>query len=792
MRTRLAIIIAMFLFVAISASDNSLYLVRDGKPTARIVISDAAPAVLVETANDFADVIRRMSGATLPVVRESSRSTTIGVDLILGRQPADTSLQARAYRVQRDGKHLIFSGGDDIGVVNGVYAFLSKELGCRWYIPGDLGTHIPQRTTITVDQLEMSDAPDFESVQGFGGYPDRQAGSTWLRRNGMSGFPNQYHGHNWYNLVPQSLASEHPDYFALYNGTRGDQLCSTHPDVIDSAAAVAIRYFDKYPYPMYSLSPNDNERVCQCERCLALDRKLGVDKITSKTGTFTPRLVEFCNRVAERVAKKHPDRYLAFYSYNRHTDPLPSQKLHPNLIPVVCKTPWNHCAHHAIDDPKCDRNRAVRDVIDGWNKVASKIYVYEYYGHWAWYGPYGIVHAIRRDLPWMRKHGVVGFNSETHANWWTQGLNFTVATRLFWNLDADVDTIEREYYQNLYGPAASHMMAYGQAYEKLMNGIPYDKDEEMGFTKHVTPEFLDGVGVLLASAEQALGNAHMSESQRMTIRKRLRKVRAGYRFTRAQATSLDMSATPASVIFTGGESVMDVLAEMEADSSLHDVIELDLARIILQKHDNKMKSYRDAWNNTTLSARRRAELKKALKAGDTRTFATGIGCVTDWHVIGMFGGATGKGMSTVCPPERNVDLTATYKGKYGPVRWVRHQTEDAFGMIDLRKYFAPQAPEDVITYLHTEIEKNSSSGVDPYMRLYVGSNDGMMIWHNGDLIYSTNVERRHTLDEDKLTIRLESGKNRFLVKVYNIGGGYGFSMRMMNWDFRPIKASVWE
>jgi len=40
-----------------------------------------------------------------------------------------------------------------------------------------------------------------------------------------------------------------------------------------------------------------------------------------------------------------------------------------------------------------------------------------------------------------------------------------------------------------------------------------------------------------------------------------------------------------------------------------------------------------------------------------------------------------------------------------------------------------------------------------------------------------------------LTVRMYGGKNRFLVKVYNAGGGYGFSMRIVHWDYVPMRIS---
>jgi hypothetical protein len=448
-----------------------------------------------------------------------------------------------------------------------------------------------------------------------------------------------------------------------------------------------------------------------------------------------------------------------------------------------------HCVHHTLTDPNCKRNQSIVQTIIDWNATASRVHYREYLGHWAWHGPYAMFNSIKHDIPWLHKQGVDAFNSETHANWWTQGLNFTLATRLFWDVNADADEIKREYYEHLYGPAAAHMTLYGNMFEELMISQPYDDDDHLEFIKRITPEVLDRGGAYLTLAEQAVANADISESQRDIYKIRLRKFRAGYRFTRAQIASDKNSKSPVSTILGGGESLMDLIEEMEADSTLHDVVELSSARRYARKTGESLLAYRHAWTRTVISDKERTKLKDALRMGRNREFANGIGCVTDWNVIGMFGSEPGKGMTTVCPPEQKIDFTAEYEGKYGPVRWVKYQNDNPFGMIDLKKYHAPKQPKDVITYLYTEVDYKHKTADGSYVRMYLGANDGMTIWHNGKLIYYCDSERKLTLDEDRITVRMLTGKNTFLVKVYNSGGGFGFSMRVLNWDFTPTKST---
>jgi hypothetical protein len=780
------IVSALLLTTAPSIADTQLDIVRDGIPKSTIVLPDDASPVLTETARDMVRIVQRMSGATLPIVNESMWEPDGSTELLLDMQEEDLSLLNVAYHVRRDGDRVYFSGGDTMGVVNAVYAFLRSELGCRWYVPGAIGEYIPQRTTIAVDRLDISDEPDFESIGGLGRHPDGKAGGLWKLRHGLQGLPNQSHGHNWHSILPTDQVTEHPEWYALYNGTRGNQLCTTNPDVIDSTVAVALRYFDRTGRPMFSLSPNDNPRFCQCERCVALDKELGADTMSTQFGKITPRLVYFCNQVAERVAEVYPDRYMAFYAYNTYIQPPPTLTVHPNVVPVVVKSPWDFCAVHTLDDVKCERNRSFSTMLERWIEISNKVLVHEYYGHWRWYGPYGLVHTIRRDLPLMKELGVTSFTSETHRNWWTQGLNFYLAVRLFWDVDDDVDTMVREYYEHLYGPAAVHMQAYGTAFEEVVEVKHYDRDTHLSFIDDLTPEFFGRVSPLLDAAQSAVDRADLSQPRRDAINERLRKVQAGYRFGRAQAAVELSLGTPAAAILSGSESLMDLIGKMDADSGLHDVIELPLARAILAQAVRPGQAYRDAWYQTELSNDKRSELLDALRAGKNNEFAKGIGCVTDWHIIGPFEGAPGEGLLASAPPEHEINLDARYDGKSGRVGWTRHQTDDPFGVVDLRRIFAPQSVADCFAYMYAEVEYNGHSGSRPYARVRLGSNDGMTVWHNSRLIYTSDVERSLTIEEDRLTVTLTGGTNKFLVKVYNSGGGMSHSMRIMYWDFRPM------
>jgi hypothetical protein len=765
----------MMWLVPTYTSAATLTLVHDGKPRCSIILPNDASKVLRETAEDVAGLIERMSGARLPVT-----SSTSGSSIQLG--PVDSELEPLVYHIRREGNYVIVTGGSDQGIANGAYAFM-EHLGARFYIPGELGTHLPQLPTISVDDLDISDEPDFISVRGFGGHPEPGEGTLWLKRNRLYGFPNQHHGHNWYNVIGREQVDVNPEWFALQaSGGRSDQLCTTHPDVLDSAVAASRRYFDTNPAgPMYSLSPNDNGKFCQCDRCRALDNELGIDP-TVEDGSYTDRLVYFLNQVAEQTAISHPGKQLAFYAYISHTDPPRIVKPHPLLLPVVCHTPWDYCQHHAIDDPDCERSAEFAGVIQGWNEVSPQVFVYDYYGHYAWFAPMGIVHTIRRDLPWLRRHGVVGFNSETHGNWWTQGLGFYVASKLFWDLDTDVDAIVAAWYRDMYGPAASMMSQYGAMFEKLLEDVPYYSDTERAFVDSISPDFLARVDALLENAE-TLAADDSRGTQREVFLERLRRVRAGHNMLRLQVAIEDLDQ--ATAMFQSGNAViLQALTELEADPALHDVIELPLARKGLSQRMLELKGYRDLWTDTNIPGDVRVELRGALSAGDSTAFATGLGYITRWHVLGVFPSYGRNGLSSEYPPDREVDLSAVYEGKLGPISWQQVEVENMFGIVDFVELFADQGKDFAVAYAYVEV---NNPGGRRLAQVRFSSNDGGVLRHNDQIIVASDVERGYNPDHDRAMVTLTPGTNGFLVKVMNTEGRFKTSLRLLTFpENEPI------
>jgi hypothetical protein len=79
-----------------------------------------------------------------------------------------------------------------------------------------------------------------------------------------------------------------------------------------------------------------------------------------------------------------------------------------------------------------------------------------------------------------------------------------------------------------------------------------------------------------------------------------------------------------------------------------------------------------------------------------------------------------------------------------------------------------------IGYAWTEFELPAD--VDGW--LGIGSDDGLRIWHNGELVHDKWVRRISHLDDDVVPLHLKKGKNQILIKIQNATGDWSFISRL--------------
>ncbi len=154
-------------------------------------------------------------------------------------------------------------------------------------------------------------------------------------------------------------------------------------------------------------------------------------------------------------------------------------------------------------------------------------------------------------------------------------------------------------------------------------------------------------------------------------------------------------------------------------------------------------------------------IAKALRQlGRPVDLARHFGFLRHWKLIGPFDNADGRGFAAVYPPETEWNPQASYPGKHGSVRWIDHQSDDDYGLVDLNKALVEE--KDVVGYAAAEFFLRSEREV----QIRIGSPNAVKLWVNGRLLVAHEMYHSGSqIDQYVAPVRLRAGKNRLLLKV---------------------------
>jgi len=150
--------------------------------------------------------------------------------------------------------------------------------------------------------------------------------------------------------------------------------------------------------------------------------------------------------------------------------------------------------------------------------------------------------------------------------------------------------------------------------------------------------------------------------------------------------------------------------------------------------------------------------------------------VTEWLLAGPFDAPDMDSLAVAHPPEKEAALDKTYPGKRGLRAAWKKAAARPDGSFDLNEIFRPN--EQVLVYGLTYIH----SPDDRMTHILLGSDDGVRVWLNDGLVHSNPAYRSHSVDEDRVKVRLHKGWNKLLIKVVQGAGGWGFSLRLADPD----------
>ena len=491
-----------------------------------VVAADAAPTTRF-AGTEATNFLSRVLGAPVPL----ATSPTDGfASLVLGENewsraaglnpsahPRDTFITkaagSRVYVCGRDdpkydlARHLEWASswaqflGHERATVHGVYDFLERYAGVRFFMPGELGTVVPRRERIEVEPCKRVTTPDFLIREPYFGADGpwycetdgddrvRLKSLYWMRlKMGTATIPC-CHGSQHFNYM-ERFAKDRPDFFALKeDGTRWtdpnvfapNQYCWSNPDFQEVLYQDVKAYLTGQPASsrgirawgvncngkFVDIMPDDSFAGCRCERCQAAYKRDADGKLVRDYAT------ELIWGVTARIAQRLIDEgiegniaQMAYLPYGRTPDFALPTNVH---VMVALGGPWS------VTDPA--RREAEYARAREWaEKVGHRI--------WVWTYPHKFGSTMIPDVPCVAPRAWGEYFKG--ASKWIFGsftecesdkaifnhLNYTVFSRICWNPKADVRTILDDYHLSMFGPAAEEMSRFNLILErKWLKGV---------------------------------------------------------------------------------------------------------------------------------------------------------------------------------------------------------------------------------------------------------------------------------------------------------------------------------
>ncbi len=488
-------ILVVLCLLACATTQGKNFLFKNGKSSYTIVVSHDASTSEQKAATELQMYIKQISGGvTLPIRHDLNRNGEN--QIAVGFQPEAGAKAIAAdnedFTYESRGSNIYIYGGSNRGTMYGVFSFLERELGIRWYTPDY--TKVPKMKKWGFDTLSHSEHPTVKLRQN--DYFHIKTKPEWSAHNLMnmawSPAHNEYGGmeayrgcHTMPSFVPyDKYFAEHPEYFCFREGKRENhgQLCLSNPDVLELCKKGMLQKMREEPdFIVYSLSQDDNWKFCECDECKAIEAQYG--------GTHSGIIVWFVNQVADYVKEEFPDKFIGTFAYLYSRKPPVGIVPRDNVVIRLCSIEC--CYSHPMDDPNCEQNKAFVDDLKQWASIAPHLFIWDYIiNYLQLVAPFPNFKVLAPNIRTLRDNHSIGIFEESqymsNAGEFAE-LRAWVIAHLLWNPDQDVTPLAKDFIYGFYGECAPLVWKYYLMSQEL--AVP---NEHFGiYINHRTPIYTD-------------------------------------------------------------------------------------------------------------------------------------------------------------------------------------------------------------------------------------------------------------------------------------------------------------
>lgn len=518
-------------------TSNTLLLAENGEAKLRIALPKRPLPQVEQAAEELKRFLDQSTGADFQIVKNWQVGEPA---IVLGGHLAteyEAGIDADAFPIDafaiRSVDNAIYIAGlqtddDDAGSQAGratrfgVYDFLERFVGVRFYFPGEVGTVVPKHARLEVPQMDIFEAPDFwvrrrsslhrgpwfvaRKRGEMAGDPkfknlDEMAMSTpwgeikrdkWVEQVYV---PQMYRARASRSTIPatHSLArsqmierfgEEHPEYFALLSSGQRDNdasqpghrghLCYSNEGLADEIYQDAVAYLSGQPASsrnlddwdgaafapgFFSIMPPDGMSEARLCRCEECQPY-------HEAGRTSDLVWEFIAKVARRLQENDIPGYVPSLAYSTHAA-VPDIELPDNVLVATAVTgPW------AARIPEVQAEAMA--LVKAWReKLNGRKLIFQWNYARSIYYPRVPAHTPRAIASYYKKtfDDFYGSYLESEANFWIFNyLDWYVFHKVTWDVSIDVDQLLAEHHELMFGPGAEPMARFFDRLEEKWMG----------------------------------------------------------------------------------------------------------------------------------------------------------------------------------------------------------------------------------------------------------------------------------------------------------------------------------
>ena len=376
-----------------------------------------------------------------------------------------------------DDAGMTITGGPGAGVLYGVYRFLEKYAGVRFFTPT---LELCTEGDVTIEKgVVLNGNPTFYSRRF--NWHGASSSAEWLVKHAIDS-----------GTVKEELGGARLNYGSLFVHTIGrlsgttypypdysSNPCLTDPAILATVIKNVRAELEKNPaMNIVSVSQTDVEMWCQCPNC---------SKIEYEEGSYAGVWLRFVNAIAEDLVKDYPDIIVDTLAY-KHTQTAPKiTKPHPNVCIRLCSIKC--CFTHALDDENCEKNKKFHDDLVAWGKICDDIHIWDYTTNFHYYiSTFANFGALQKNMQFYAENNVKAMfpqgNSQGKSGEFGELRGYLLA-QLMWNpymSEEEYYTLMDEFLKSYYGEGWEYIRKFIDKTTELAanGGFALDSNEVEG------------------------------------------------------------------------------------------------------------------------------------------------------------------------------------------------------------------------------------------------------------------------------------------------------------------------